>query len=61
MPVVLRIKGYRFWFYSANLNQPPHIHAGTSGISHAMWKILEFGMVQISLTLLRATKPKVSS
>jgi hypothetical protein len=26
MPVVLRIKGYRFGFYEADLDEPPHIH-----------------------------------
>ena len=28
MPVVLRIKGYRFWFYEADLNEPPPVHVG---------------------------------
>jgi hypothetical protein len=28
MPVVLRIKGYRFWFYAADLDEPPHVHVG---------------------------------
>ncbi len=26
MPVVLRVKGYRFWFYEADLDEPPHVH-----------------------------------
>jgi hypothetical protein len=26
MPVVLRIRGYRFGFYEADLDEPPHIH-----------------------------------
>ena len=26
MPVVLRVKGYRFSFYEADLDEPPHIH-----------------------------------
>jgi len=26
MPTVLRIKGYRFFFYSMEGNEPPHIH-----------------------------------
>ena len=26
MPTVLRIKGYRFFFYSLEGNEPPHIH-----------------------------------
>lgn len=28
MPVVLRIRGYRFWFYEADLIEPPHVHVG---------------------------------
>jgi hypothetical protein len=28
MPVVLRVKGYRFWFYEADLDEPPHVHVG---------------------------------
>jgi hypothetical protein len=26
MPVVLRIGGYRFLFYEADLDEPPHVH-----------------------------------
>ena len=26
MPVVLRIKGFRFEFYSSDRDEPPHIH-----------------------------------
>ncbi|MFN0279734.1 MAG: DUF4160 domain-containing protein [Pyrinomonadaceae bacterium] len=26
MPVALRIKGYRFFFFSLEGNEPPHIH-----------------------------------
>ena len=26
MPVVLRVKGYRFFFFSLEGNEPPHIH-----------------------------------
>jgi hypothetical protein len=26
MPVVLRVKGYRFSFYEADLDEPPHVH-----------------------------------
>ena len=26
MPTVLRIEGYRFFFYSGENNEPPHIH-----------------------------------
>ena len=28
MPVVLRVKGYKFWFYEADLNEPPYVHVG---------------------------------
>jgi hypothetical protein len=28
MPVVLRVNGYKFFFYEADVaNEPPHIHA----------------------------------
>ena len=26
MPVVLRVKGYKFRFYQADLDEPPHVH-----------------------------------
>jgi len=31
MPVILRIKGYKFWFYEADLAEPPHVHVGKDG------------------------------
>jgi Domain of unknown function (DUF4160) len=37
MPVVLRIKGYRFWFYEADLNEPPHVHVGKEGREAKYW------------------------
>ncbi len=37
MPVVLRIKGYRFWFYSADLREPPHVHVGKAGNEAKYW------------------------
>jgi len=37
MPVVLRIKGYRFWFYQADLDEPPHVHIGKSGKEAKYW------------------------
>ena len=37
MPVVLRIKGYRFWFYEADLDEPPHIHVGKEGHEAKFW------------------------
>lgn len=37
MPVVLRIKGYRFWFYAADLDEPPHVHVGKDGKEAKYW------------------------
>ena len=37
MPVMLRIKGYRFWFYEADLDEPPHVHVGKSGKEAKCW------------------------
>jgi hypothetical protein len=31
MPVVLRIRGYKFWFYESDLGEPPHVHVGKDG------------------------------
>jgi len=39
MPVVLRIKGYRFWFYEADLDEPPHVHVGKEGKEAKYWII----------------------
>ena len=44
MPVVLRIKGYRFWFYAADLDEPPHVHVGKDGKEAKYW------MMPIALT-----------
>lgn len=37
MPVVLRVKGYKFWFYEADLDEPPHVHVGKSGKEAKYW------------------------
>ena len=37
MPVVLRVKGYRFWFYEADLDEPPHVHVGKEGREAKFW------------------------
>ncbi|MEK7727000.1 MAG: DUF4160 domain-containing protein [candidate division KSB1 bacterium] len=37
MPVVLRIKGYRVWFYEADLNESPHVHVGKAGNEAKFW------------------------
>ena len=37
MPVVLRVKGYKFWFYEADLDEPPHVHVGKAGREAKFW------------------------
>jgi len=37
MPIVLRINGYRFWFYEADLNEPPHVHIGKGDKQAKYW------------------------
>jgi hypothetical protein len=37
MPVVLRVRGYKFWFYEADLAEPPHVHVGKSGNEAKFW------------------------
>lgn len=37
MPVILRIRGYRFWFYQADLDEPLHVHVGKGGKEAKYW------------------------
>ena len=37
MPVVLRVKGYKFWFYEADLNESAHVHVGKEGREAKFW------------------------
>ncbi len=37
MPVVLRIKGYRVWFYQADLDEPPRVHVGKERKEAKYW------------------------
>ena len=37
MPTLLRIDGYRFYFYSHEPNEPPHVHIDHSGRSAKVW------------------------
>ncbi len=39
MPVILRVRGYRFWFYSADLRDPAHVHVGKAGNEAKYWLI----------------------
>ena len=38
MPVVLRVKGYKFFFYEADVaNEPPHVHIFKNGNEAKFW------------------------
>ena len=37
MPVILRVRGYKIWFYEADLDEPPHVHVGKSGKEAKFW------------------------
>lgn len=37
MPTVLRWKGYRFYFYSHETSEPPHIHVDRENKSAKFW------------------------
>ena len=37
MPTVLRQDGYRFYFYSHEPNEPPHVHVDKGGASAKVW------------------------
>lgn len=37
MPTVLRIKGYRIGFFSADGDEPPHVHADKAGNQVKFW------------------------
>lgn len=37
MPTVLEVDGFRFFFYSADRNEPPHIHIRKAGQEAKFW------------------------
>lgn len=37
MPIILRAKGPKFWFYEADLDEPPHVHVGKDGREAKFW------------------------
>ena len=39
MPTVLRIGPYRFFFYSHEPNEPPHIHIDRDSLSAKFWLV----------------------
>jgi hypothetical protein len=37
MPAILRIGAYRFYFYSHEPNEPPHIHVDRDNLTAKFW------------------------
>ena len=37
MPTILRLNGYRFYFYSHEPNEPPHIHIDKGDATIKIW------------------------
>jgi Domain of unknown function (DUF4160) len=37
MPIILRERGFKFWFYESDLDEPPHVHVGKSGREAKFW------------------------
>lgn len=37
MPTILRVDGYRLYFYSHEPNEPPHVHVDRGGSSAKFW------------------------
>jgi len=37
MPTILRKDGYRFYFYSHEPNEPPHVHVDRDGVTAKVW------------------------
>jgi hypothetical protein len=37
MPTVLRLDGYRFFFYSNEGSEPPHVHVESAGKGAKFW------------------------
>jgi hypothetical protein len=38
MPTLLKWKGYRFFFYSADQWEPPHVHVVAAGREAKLWR-----------------------
>jgi len=41
MPIVLRLKGYRFGFYASDASEPPHIHVKKDNKHAKYWLLHE--------------------
>lgn len=44
MPTILRLGPYRFYFYSHESNEPPHVHVDRDNLSAKFW----LGPVQLA-------------
>lgn len=58
MPTVLRTGPYRFYFYSHEPNEPPHVHVDRDDLSAKFWLdpvdlAQNFGFAARELTILR--------
>ena len=47
MPTVLRLGAYRFYFYSHEPNEPPHVHVDRDNLSAKFW----LAPVQLAMNL----------
>jgi hypothetical protein len=52
MPTILRIEGYRFYFYSHEPNEPPHVHVDRGDGTAKVW------LETLSLARSSGLKPK---
>jgi len=41
MPTVLRVRGYRFFFFSSEEGEPPHVHIEKNESSAKVWVVLQ--------------------
>ncbi|MFQ5674960.1 MAG: DUF4160 domain-containing protein [bacterium] len=56
MPVILRIKGYRFWFYQADLDEPPHVHVAKEGKEAKYWVDRSLWHDQVGFEIMNSMK-----
>ena len=66
MPTILRIKGYRFFFFSLEGNEPPHIHVEQDDRTAKFWLnpinlASSYGFRSYELTEIRAIVVKYST
>ena len=66
MPTVLRIDGYRFYFYSHEPNEPPHVHVDQAERTAKIWleevkvaRNLGFRTKQLNVILTRVAEHRL--